>query len=219
MAVTTLSLVAPENDVIVGSIGSDTISGGSGSNLLVGGAASDILNGTAADQVFPATGITGDSLSSPWAPPAIPSIVLPTDSAAQGWWSQVAGPAGIALGLNQNTGIPAIAADATGPYIAWTQTLDATAGLYVAHYVGNTWISLGGSTTGTGIQGATGSAANPSIAIVGGTPVVAWTSVGPTGSSIDVARYDATANGGQGGWVAFGNLFVSERHQRHWRRR
>ena len=193
------------DDVIIGSTGNDILSGGPGRNLLVGGAASDVLNGSAADQLFPVSGITGDSLSAPTPSASIPSIPLPTDQAAQGWWSLVAGPVGISLGLKQDTGVPAITADAAGPYVAWTQTLDGTAGLYVAHYVGGVWTALGGSTTGTGIQGAIGSAANPSITMVGGKPVVAWTSVGPTGSSIEVSEFDASANGGQGGWVGFGN--------------
>ena len=195
----------PGDDVIVGGTGNDSISGGGGSNVLVGGDASDVLNGTSLDQLFPASGITGDSLSSPTPAATVPSIALPSDAAAQGWWSQIAGPAGIALGLGQNTGVPAITADATGPYVAWTQTVDGTSGLYVAHYVNGTWTDLAGSTVGTGLQGATGSAANPSIAMVGGKPVAAWTSIGAGGASIRVAEFDATANGGQGAWVALGN--------------
>jgi Ca2+-binding RTX toxin-like protein len=189
----------PGNDIIVGGTGNDTLSGGGGSNILVGGAASDVLNGGPLDRLFPNSGITGDSLSSPTTPDAIPGIGLPSDQAAQGWWSQIAGPTGIALGSNNGT--PVIAADANGPYVAWTQTLDSTSGLYVAHYVGGTWTALAGSATGTGLQSALGSAANPSIAIVGGEPVVAWTSVWSNGSSIEVAAFDANTNA----WGGFGN--------------
>jgi hypothetical protein len=98
-----------------------------------------------------------------------------------------------------------IAADANGPYVAWTQTLDSTSGLYVAHYVGGAWTALANSATATGLQSPLGSAANASIAMIGGKPVVAWTSVWATGSSIEVAAFDATANGGQGAWVGFGS--------------
>lgn len=202
------------DDVIVGGAGNDILEGGAGNDLLTSSAASDTLYGYAAnpagddhatDRLFPNGTVSGDSLSSPTPIAATPSVALPSDPVPQGWWSALAGPNGIALGgPTGNASSPSIAADATGPWLAWTEINNGVTGVYVAHDVGGSWQGVAGSTTGSGLALAGSSASNPSIAIVGGRPVVAWTAISAAGSSIEAAAYDSSANGGAGGWISLG---------------
>ena len=170
-------------NVIVGSIGNDTLVGESGEDTLEGGAASDVLQGPATDNLFPDSGVTGDSSSADTVVPGPTTLALPSDSVAPGWWSPVAGPAGMALGGTVgNASSPAIAADAVGPWVAWTQINNGVQGLYVAHDVDGTWEAVGGSATGAGLSLAGATASNPAIAIVNGAPVVTWTSTTAAGT-------------------------------------
>ena len=195
-------------NAIIGSIGNDTLVGESGEDTLEGGAASDVLQGPATDSFFPDSGVTGDSLSADTVVPGPTTLPLPSDCVAPGWWSPVAGPAGMALGGTVgNASSPAIAADAVGPWVAWTQINNGVQGLYVAHDVDGTWQAFGGSATGAGLSLAGATASNPAIAIVNGAPVVTWTSTTAAGTTIEVATYSASANGGAGGWVGLGNSY------------
>ena len=206
------------DDVIVGGAGNDTLEGGAGNDLLTSAAASDTLYGYAAnpagddhaaDRLFPVSTASGDSLSLPTAIASAPSVALPSDPVPQGWWSALAGPTGIALGSTAgNASSPAIAADAAGPWLAWTQSNNGVVGLYVAHDVGGTWQAVAGSATGNGLTSAGASATNPSIAIVAGRPVVTWTQITAAGSTIEAAAYDSSANGGAGAWVGLGNSYT-----------
>ena len=206
------------DDVIVGGAGNDVLEGGAGNDLLTSSVASDTLYGYAAnpagddranDQLFPLSTASGDSLSSPTPIAAVPTVALPSSSVPQGWWSALAGPAGIALGsVAGNASSPAIAADASGPWLAWTQSNNGVTGLYVAHDVGGTWQAVGGSATGNGLTLAGASASHPSITIISGRPVVAWTEITAAGSSIEAAAYDSSANGGAGAWVGLGNSYT-----------
>ena len=110
-------------------------------------------------------------------------------------------------GTEGNASSPAIAAGANGPWVAWLQISDGTQGLYVAEYINGTWTAFGGSATNAGLSLPGSSASNPSIAVIGGVPVVAWTSTTSAGTAIEVATYSATANGGAGGWVGLGNSY------------
>ncbi|MEO6842783.1 MAG: right-handed parallel beta-helix repeat-containing protein [Bradyrhizobium sp.] len=195
-------------NVIIGSIGNDVLVGASGNDSLIGGAASDQLQGPSTDSFFPNSGVTGDSLSAPSVVTPPNTLSLPSDGVAQGWWSPVAGPQGMALGgTSGDASSPAIAADAIGPWVAWTQTNDGIQGLYVAHDVNGTWVGVGGSVTGAGLSLAGAAASDPSIAIINGAPVVTWTSTTASGNMIEAATYSATANGGAGGWVGLGNSY------------
>jgi Ca2+-binding RTX toxin-like protein len=206
------------DDVIVGGAGNDVLEGGAGNDLLTSSAASDTLYGYAAnpagddhatDRLFPASTASGDSLSSSTAIAAVPTVALPSDPVPPGWWSALAGPSGISLGGSAgNASSPAISADATGPWVAWTQINNGVTGLYVAHDVGGSWQAVAGSATGNGLTLAGASASNPSIAIVGGRPVVAWTAITAAGSSIEAAAYYSSANGGAGAWVGLGNSYM-----------
>jgi Ca2+-binding RTX toxin-like protein len=121
------------NVIIGSSVGNDVLVGSSGKDILVGGSPTDTLQGPATDAMFPNGGTSGDALSSNSvvAPPT--TLSLPSDSVAQGWWSPVAGPSGIALGgTSGNASSPAIATDAAGPWVAWTEINDGIQGLYVA---------------------------------------------------------------------------------------
>ena len=192
-------------NVIIGSIGNDVLVGASGRDSLIGGAASDQLQGPSTDSFFPNSGVTGDSLSAATVVTPPNTLSLPSDSVAQGWWSPVAGPQGMALGGSGDASSPAIAADAVGPWVAWTQTNDGIQGLYVAHDVNGTWVGVGGSVTGAGLSLAGAAASNPSIAIINGAPVVTWTSTTASGSTIEAATYSASANADAGGWVGLGD--------------
>ena len=194
--------------VIVGGEGADSLTGGTGGeNTLVGGAASDVLTAASSlDTVLPDAGasagyaVTGDALSSPTAPAVAPTLSLPGDAGAQGWWSLVAGPAGLTLGGDESdAGSPAIVADAAGPYVAWTQTSGGAKGLYVAHDVNGVWTAVGGATTGPGLSLAGASASNPAMALVNSAPVVAWTSTTSAGRAIEVASLSS------GHWVGLGS--------------
>ncbi|WP_291990075.1 right-handed parallel beta-helix repeat-containing protein, partial [Luteitalea sp.] len=67
------------------------------------------------------------------------------------------------------------------------------------------WEELAGSSTGGGISASNAPAYAPSVAVgADGTIYVAWTQVHAGGRDIHVARFDATLNGGAGGWVALG---------------
>ena len=149
------------DDVIVGGAGNDILEGGPGNDLLTSASATDTLYGYAAnaagddhatDRLFPLSTASGDSLSSPTAAVSLTSVALPSDPVPQGWWSAIAGPAGISLGgIAGNASSPAIAADASGPWLAWTQSNNGVVGLYVAHDVGGTWQAVAGSATGDGL--------------------------------------------------------------------
>ena len=193
--------------VIVGGDGLDSLVGGTGGqNTLVGGAASDVLTAASSlDSLFPDSGATagyavsGGALSGPTAVPPPPTLPLPANAGAQGWWSLVAGPAGLTLGGDESdASSPAIVADAAGPWVAWTQTRDSATGLYVAHDVNGVWSAVGGGATGLGLSLAGASASNPAIALLGGAPIVAWTSTTSAGRSIQVAQLSG------GSWVGLG---------------
>jgi Ca2+-binding RTX toxin-like protein len=194
--------------VIVGSTGNDTLQAGTGGlNTLIGGSASDqLIANSSEDTLDPDSGATagysttGDALSSATVVPPAPTLPLPSDTVAQGWWSLVAGPAGMTLGGDpSNAATPAIVADATGPWVAWTQTSGGVQGLYVAHDVNGVWQAAGGSATGSGLALAGASASNPSIALVGGEPVVAFTSTSAAGRAVVVEAWNGSAWVGLGG--------------------
>ncbi|MCW2284563.1 parallel beta-helix repeat protein [Rhodoblastus acidophilus] len=197
-------------NVIVGSTGKDSLVGSSGQDTLIGGAASNILTDSSAhktDTLVANSGETGDSLSSPSLVAATPKVALPRDSVADGWWSPILGTAGVQLGADAST--PVIAADANGPWLAWTQTNAGGRGLYVAQDINGVWTAFGGSDTGLGLGLAGTAASHPAIAIVNGAPVVAWTATSASGRAIMAATWSASANGGAGGWIALGGSLAS----------
>ncbi len=201
------------NVIIGSSFGNDTLVGSSGQDTLLGGASTDVLQDTSADQtddLVANSGESGDALSADTPVAPVPSVTLPSDSVADGWWSPIAGPAGIQLGgPGSNASNPVVAAGANGPWVAWTQTNDGGVGLFVAEDVNGTWTAFGGSATGLGLGLAGASASNPSIAIYNGEPVVAWTSTTAAGSAIVVAAYTPGPGGTPGDWITLGDSYVA----------
>ena len=115
----------------------------------------------------------------------------------------------MALGGTQgNASSPAIAAGANGPWVAWTaDRATAPRDFTSPNTSAAPGTAFGGSATNAGLSLPGASASNPSIAVIDGAPVVAWTSTTSAGNAIEVATYSATANGGAGGWVGLGNSY------------
>ena len=212
-------------DTLFGDFGTNGNEVGSGADVLYGQGGNDVLYGEGGvDLVDPGAG-GGDvydaaeavGTSAYVAPPATPqvaplpvpaasaTVALPSDSAGLGWWSPIAGPDGLTLGAGSADARDlSLAATTAGPVAAWTQDLDGLSGLYVATKTGDAWQGLAGSDEGHGIAGLTGAAANPNVATSGTDVYVAWTSTSAAGTSIDLAHYDPSADGGAGAWSALG---------------
>jgi hypothetical protein len=135
---------------------------------------------------------------------------------------------GTALNRNTGTGTTAssvsIASDGTFPYTAWTEYLRsfAPAGdvstppqVYVSHWNGSQWVSIGGSLNVNSSDWAD----DASIAFLGGQPYVAWTERTQTGNAqLYVATWNGTAwtlvgsgplnQGGSSGWAFHPSLIA-----------
>ncbi len=212
-------------DTLFGDFGTMGNEAGSGADVLYGQGGNDVLFGEGGiNKVIPGTGgadidvaaeVNNPNYVTPVGSPAptlgpdqpvTASVTLPTSSAGLGWWSPIATPTGSLTlgGLGQDVRDVSLAATASGPVAAWTQTTGGLSGLYVATEANGAWTALAGSDQGTGILGTSGSGFHPFVATNGGKVLVAWTSVSPAGTSIDLASYDPAANGGAGAWTALG---------------
>lgn len=233
------------HNTITGSSGADTLDAGSGGNnvlngsgadILLGRAASDVLNGSAASYLYPNSTLPDSVPSYPSPQTGIPSgNTLPTGADYFGRWTELASSAtGTGLsGLAGFSSQPSVAAGPSGQYAAWTDQRSGTFSIYVAQHTASGWQQLAGSAQGGGISGTQGSAQQPSLTLdAAGNPLVAWAQRTAAGNNVQVADYNPSANGGQGGWVALGNSLSSggikrrrqganadRRQHRNWSRR
>ncbi len=203
-------------DTIYGDlVSSDKITGNNGNDLIYAGvgdtAASITKGGGPGTQVF----LPGVAAAASYAATPVPeqnptlntAATLPTNVATSGIWATLAGGIGSSIGTPTiNNGGPGIVADSGTRYVAWIDTRGGIPAVYVATESNGTWSQLGGSAQGFGISGFLEAASEPAIALLAsGRPVVAWTARTRTGTDIQVAAWDPTANSGAGAWVALGN--------------
>ncbi len=199
-------------DTIVAGLGNDVIFNQGGTDVIGGGGPGKQVHIVAAGSVIPpAPGPIPAPID--W-PPSLANVAatLPTGVNTQGRWTELAGSASDG-GLSDSPGQAiesSIAAGTTGQYVAWSDSRDGRYAIYVARQSGSGWQELAGSADGGGISGNFAAARRPSITLdASGQPLVAFTAFNGTSSDIEVARYDPTANGGLGGWVAFGTSLAA----------
>lgn len=206
---------------LYGDFGTNGNETGSGNDTLYGGGGNDQLFGEAGvNTVLPGAGSNGlvqvgtGAPSSTLAPPSIPVALtvdgptLPQGTGSQGRWAEL-GSWASGAGFSGVAGVstePSVVADANGQYVAWADQRSGQFVIYVARRTASGWQELAGSAHGAGISGTSESAKRPSIVLdASGAPVVAWTAQQGTTSDIRVARFNASANGGQGAWESVGN--------------
>ena len=134
---------------------------------------------------------------------------LPTDVPAAGIWVPLAGgPLDSLPGAAADGSPVALAIDSGGAgaarYVAYVADAGGTKEIYVARHDAGGWAELAGSASLGGVSNSEGLSREPAIVLVNGVPVVGWIETTAAGSEVRVARYDATANSGAGGWVLLG---------------
>src|SRR5262249_3372916 len=127
----------------------------------------------------------------------------------RGRWTEFAGSAtdgGLSNGPAESVE-SSIAAAAAGQFVAWADSRSGLFEVFAALHTAAGGRQLAGSAHGRRPRGApAGGAPGPSLAwAASGSPVVAYTVLHGLASDIAVARFDATAGGGAGAWVALGN--------------
>ncbi|RLB07355.1 MAG: hypothetical protein DRG59_06530, partial [Deltaproteobacteria bacterium] len=81
--------------------------------------------------------------------------------------------------------------------------------IYLAWHNSGAWHQLAGSAEQSGISSTSGESRRPAITTdASGNPIVAWTEIANSGSDILVARFDPSANGGAGDWIALGDSLI-----------
>ncbi|MCP3988946.1 MAG: hypothetical protein GY724_07720, partial [Actinomycetia bacterium] len=200
-------------DLIFGEAGDDWIDANADGIADAPGVLVDFLDYGTGEAVDPTLFVVPPSTLAPLLQIPAPGIdragaTLPTGVDHRGRWAELAGSAS-GLGLSGGQGIstsPTIAMSPSGPIVAWMDTRYGREEIYVAQHLADGWQELTGSASGGGISDSAGASRNPSIALDDlGRPMVAWSESHVGGTDIQVAVYDATANGGLGGWVALGN--------------
>ena len=210
--------------------GRDQLFGQGGSDLIWGEGNDDFIDAGAgtSDLVYYGTGESGTPSDfvppTPTAPPTVQSVVsithatanLPTGPDTQGRWSELAG-SGSRDGFSQSSAAaiePAIVVTAAGiVYAAWADARHGNYEIYVARFTpgvgweelpgGTGFSAAGGSASEGGVSNTAGSSRRPSIAIDNdGNPIVAWTEFSGASSNVRVAKFDPTAAGGAGAWIA-----------------
>jgi hypothetical protein len=210
--------------------GADRLYGNGGNDLLFGEGGDDLIEGVAGFSSAELSGgianlidfgEAGDTASFvlPAATPA-PAMMpvdytnlraaaeLPSGTAHAGRWADLGGSA-VAGGLSGNSGLsfaPAVAHGPGGAVVVWSDSRNGNLDIHAARRTPVAWEELGGSSTGGGISASPAPAYAPSVAIGGdGTIYVAWTQAHASGRDIHMARFDASAHGGAGAWVALGS--------------
>jgi hypothetical protein len=95
---------------------------------------------------------------------------------------------------------PALAVDARGhPVVAWVENLGGHRAIWLRRWDGEAWVSLAGSSEGTGISGTQALSGSPSLALDGeGRPVVGWQEEISGRAQIWLRRWDGA------GWIDLG---------------
>ncbi len=191
------------NDYLFGEGNDDFIDAGAGTSNIVDYGTGE--SGNPADFVPP----TGTPAPSPISvTPTIPPATLPTLPDALGRWTELGGTA-TGGGLSGDPGLsfePSIVAGAASQFVAWADNRSGRFAIYVARHDTTGWAELAGSAHGSGISSPGIDARQPSLTLdASGNPVVAWIEAG----DVHAARFDPTAGGGAGGWVALGSGVVS----------
>jgi parallel beta-helix repeat protein len=201
---------AGADTIDAGAGGNNVINGNGGADLLIGRSASDVLQGSSTSLVYPSSTTPNPVPTYASVTSGLPSAAtLPTGVDYRGRWTEMASSAsGAGLsGLAGFSSEPTIAADSTAQYVAWTDQRTGGDAIYVAeHTTAGGSRELAGSAHGAGISAGPGDAHSPSIALdVAGNPFVAWVQDIAGRSDVQVAYYEPSANGGQGGWTALGS--------------
>lgn len=210
-------------DQLYGQRGNDLVWGEGGDDFIdVGGGTSNQFSYGSGEGANPSDFVT----SSPTPPPTVQSAVgitqgaanLPTGVNTLGRWSELAG-SGSRDGFGQSSATaiePSLVVSSTGvTYAAWADSRHGNYEIYVAKYTpavgwqempgGTGFSTKAGSASEGGVSNTAGSSRRPSIVLGSdGQPIVAWTEFTGSSSDICAAKFDPTANGGSGGWVALG---------------
>ena len=217
-------------DYVYGDFGTDAEEVGSGADQVFGGGGSDLLFGEGgADFIDAGSGLSdlvdyGHGSATPEgfvppAPTAAPALLpdegpivvasnLADGSEYVGLWREINGSA-TGDGVSGSAGHsvePSVAIHATDTYVAWSDNRNGDFDIHVALRTTSGWEDVSGTRVRGSVWSGNGDSLRPSLIITAaGDPVVAWTEQTGTGSNIYAARFDATANGGLGDWVALGN--------------
>ncbi len=210
-------------DRLFGQGGNDLLWGEGGDDFIdVGAGTSNQFSYGAGESATPSDFVT----PTPTPPPTVQTAVgitqgaanLPTGVNTLGRWSELAG-SGSRDGFSQSTATaiePSLVVSPTGvTYATWADSRHGNYEIYVAKYTpgvgwqempgGAGFSTTAGSASEGGLSNTAGSSRRPSIVLgTDGQPIVAWTEFNGSTSNIRVAKFDPTANGGAGGWVALG---------------
>lgn len=189
--------------------GANTVLANNGRDVLIGRSPTDVLTGNSTSFTYP-----NSSLANPvpaYSPLQVASqgpATLPTGADYRGRWTELSSSA-TGAGVSNSPGMavePSIAAGAAAEYVAWADNRSGQFEIYVARHTTGAWQELAGSAHNGGVSNTRAPSRRPSLTLdATGQPIVAWTVVSAGGTDVFVARYDPTANGGQGAWVALGS--------------
>ena len=212
--------------------GRDRLFGQGGNDYLFGEGDDDFLDGGAGTSNFIDYGAGEGPIPSDFVPPtptppptvqpgtaiSHAQVKLPAGTDTRGRWSELAGSgSGDGVSQSSSAGIePSVAVDALGRrFMAWADSRNGNFEIYVTRHVpGVGWQELptvsGQSANSGGVSNTVGSSRRPYLAIdIDGNPLVSWTEFNGTTSDIRVAKFDPTAAGGVGAWVALGSSLGS----------
>ena len=199
------------NDLLFGEGGDDFIDPGSGSGDAVDYGADE---GAVPSDFVPPTPTPDPVVQSPDETNPRAEAFLPEGAADPGRWGELARSA-TGSGLSSVPGLsfdPDLTVDGSGAvYLTWADGRVGRFEIYLARYSAGAWEQLAGSAEQGGISDSAGSSQQPSITLDdAGRPIVAWTEhswseSGGSSSDVLAARFDPSANGGLGGWVALGS--------------
>ena len=206
-------VIGAGRDRLFGGAGNDVLFGESDDDLIVAGlGGSDIVDYGLGEGMIPTDFVMPDPTPAPQlvlgTPLQLASASLPNRSAPVGRWANAFGSAvdnGIS-GLATSGSQVAVAVHNNTSYLAWTDTRNGNAEVYVAYLDAQGWHTLGGSAEQGGLSNSLTTSHRPSITIgADGQPIVAWQEDSANGSDIHVLRWDPTAGSGQGAWSPLAN--------------